>query len=150
MPPFGRIAEIPTPAGLAYLQLLRRDPEYGDLVRVLPGLFDVRPAAPGDLAELAERFVAFFPFSAALRTGLIAAVGEAPLPPGAWKQRPMRRAGARSRDGRVQNWIITENGRERFVEHLSESERKLSIAAIVNDTLLAERIANGWTPEQEI
>jgi hypothetical protein len=62
----------------------------------------------------------------------------------------MRRAGARAKNGRVQNWIISEGGRDRLVRELSDDEKRLPIGAIVNDTLLAERISSGWSPEDEV
>jgi hypothetical protein len=61
----------------------------------------------------------------------------------------MRRPGGRAKDGRILNWVVSEGGRDRVVKELSESERKLSIATIVNDTLLIDRIASGWLPEVE-
>jgi hypothetical protein len=128
---------------------VRRDPEYGEMIRVLSGVFSERPEDIDKLVAAPELYVVFFPFGAALRQEIISAVSSAPIPAAGWRERAMRRPGGRAKDGRILNWVVSEGGRDRVVKELSESERKLSIATIVNDTLLIDRIASGWLPEVE-
>ena len=118
----------------------------GELTRILPGVFGSAP----DLAELAgmpERFFVYFPFSAAANRGLISVKGTFPVPAGSGPPGRMRRAGGRDRNGKILNWRILDGTEERIVANLTAEERRLSPSEVWNDTLLAERIGRGWTPE---
>src|SRR5690348_2923190 len=82
-PQIGDVVEVETPRGLAYAQYThehRDPPRMGSLLRVLPGLYEKRPAAFDSLVEQEERFWVFFPLGAATRRQLVRIVGNEPLP----------------------------------------------------------------------
>ena len=64
----GEVFELDVGEAVAFLQLINRCEEYGDLIRVLPGTYREQP----DLASLAggdEAFLSFFPLEAARGRG---------------------------------------------------------------------------------
>src|SRR5262249_40506795 len=95
----GDILEIRTSAGLAYFQYTHQHPEYGGLIRVLPGIYPQRPEALTELAQGPERFVVFFPVRAATNRGLVSIAAEASIPPHA-RAFPLFKA------GRPGNWWL--------------------------------------------
>ncbi len=144
----GSVATIPIRTGEGCFQLVGRDPVLGELIRVLPGAGGVPPTLRA-VGTTRERFFVFFPFTTAANRGLIAVKGIAPIPPGSGPPRLMRRAGGRDRQGKVLNWRILGGANERLVSELTPAERCLSLSEVWNDTLLAERIADDWTPDRE-
>lgn len=141
--------EIRTPDGFAYAQYVNKDEIYGALIRVLPGIYENRPQNLDALAAQEERFFVFFPLVAALREGAVHTVGSSLIPESAREMPKMRMPGLRDASGRPESWWIRENGVERRLPHLDHEARRLSIAAVVNDTLLIERIIGGWSPADE-
>ena len=117
---FGDIIEIHTPKGSAYLQYTHKDLEYGDLLRVLPGIFSSVPDSLDGLSKLKELFFVFFPLSFALSKGLVNIVGNTAVPEWAKEKPFMRRAGGRAQDGKVLNWWLNDGHREWKVDKLSE------------------------------
>jgi hypothetical protein len=61
------------------VQLTHRHADYGELVRVLAGPHDERPA---DLPAEPDLWRGFYPLDAAVRQGLMTVVANAPVPPG--------------------------------------------------------------------
>jgi len=149
-PKFGDVLEISTAKGFAYFQYAHHDSEYGALIRVLPGVFEKRPGAFADIVSQPERFFTFFPLAAAINRGLVVVVGNEDIPRAAQKMPVMRAAGGIDRTGKVLNWWILEGANKTMVSLLSEEQQGLSIAEIVNDTLLAQRIVEGWSPSNRI
>jgi hypothetical protein len=146
----GDILEVSTPRGLAYIHYTARDPEYGDGIHVLPGFFTTRPAEFTALASSPETYFTFYPASAAVSQGLVEVVARIPVPPGQGLPPVHRRAGARSREGRVMAWLICEGTKETLVRELSEEQRHLPIAAIWNHEALIYYLTQEWRPEQDI
>lgn len=142
----GDVFEITTPKGFAYLQQVLRDPLMGDLVRVLPGIYESRPLGLNIVTDRKELFFTFFPVGAALARKIVRKIGASPLPVGLQSMPPMRNAGGRTPEGKVLNWRLLEGNEERLVEKLTEEQKDWSIRAIWNDTLLVERIIEGWMP----
>ena len=101
----GQVLEIATPRGFAYAQYASRHPEYGDIIRVLPGLFAKRP---DDLSKLAleHAYFAFYPAGAALARRFVVPVTIEPIPAGLDKPRRIRRPGATTKEGRLLTWIV--------------------------------------------
>jgi len=149
-PKLGDVLEIPTPRGFAYFQYVNRDPLYGALIRVLPGCFVKRPQPVSDFVLKPETFFTFFPVSAAVNQGIVAIVANEPIPEAARKMPVMRAAGGIDKGGKVLNWWILEDERKSMTSDLSEEQKHLSIAEIVNDTLLVQRIVEGWSPSNRI
>lgn len=142
----GAVAAIGTPNGVGYIQLIARDSMLGELVRILPGVHKAMPNLD-ELAAMRERFFIYFPFTPAANRGLIRPKGTYPVPAGSEPPRMMRRVGGRDRTGKILNWRILDGTKERIVTELTAEERRLSLSEVWNDTLLAERIAGGWSPE---
>ena len=145
----GDIFEISTPRGLAYAQVTHHHPQYGALIRVLPGLFDARPASFDDLSGRPERFRAFFPLQAAVSRGLVTLVAHAPIPAGAQAFPTFRAGVVDPATGKVAVWWFWDGQREWRAGPLTDADRRMPIRGVWNDTLLVERIVSGWTPETD-
>ena len=146
----GDIVEIETPNGLGYAQYVLKHsepPQYGELIRVLPGLFASRPDSFADLAREEARFTTFFPLGAACARGIVQIVAAEEVPEHARTLPLMRAAGARLPDGTVNGWWLWDGEREWRVGELTAEQWKLPLRAVWNDTLLIERIARGWSQE---
>src|SRR5262249_44194145 len=79
-PKVGDVVEIPTPEGFAYAQYTHAHPGLGELLRVLPGLFDNRPADFAPLVEHKERFWTFHALRYTIRRRELAIVAHQPVP----------------------------------------------------------------------
>lgn len=143
----GDVIEIPIHNKLAYTQYSHRNRKYGELIRILPGQYNVRPNDFSSIVQEKERYFIFFPLNAALRSEIFFVVANEEVPKHA-KQFPlMRAAGARDISGKVIDWWLWDGEKEWKLEKLSLDQRKLSIRTICNDTMLVERIKDGWLPE---
>lgn len=89
------------------------------------------------------RWPVFFPLGAALRRGLVEAIGVIPVPP-ALEPFPTMRSG-----NKQAGWnAVTETGGVPR-RHGPTNDPSLPIYQIVNDTLLKEMIVSNWRPEDE-
>lgn len=145
---FGDVIEISTPRGLAYAQYATRHPDYGDVIRILPGLFVTRPANLEGLVQEVG-FFAFYPLVVAVSRGMVDVVANIQNPAGCEGPRKLRRAGARSNEGRALTWVITGENGDYVRENLSLEEKRLPIVAIWNHEMLVQQLASIWHPEQE-
>jgi len=144
----GDVAEIPTRHGLAYAQVSHDLPSYGPLLRVLPGFFERRPADLQALADQRASFVAFFPLKHAVRKGRFEIVARCRVPEFA-QSFPLFRSGfIDPKTGKVKTWWLWDGEKEWPVGSLTKEQHELPIRAVWNDTLLLERIEQGWTPEK--
>ena len=144
----GDILELQTTKGLTYLQYIGKHQEYGDVILVLPKFYKSRPR---ELTEVVEDngYIAFYPARAAVREGLIEIVKSHMLTGDIKIPETLRRAGARSRDGKVLSWIIEGRGKEIVYKELSEDQTQLPIAAIWDHDLLVLRVLGNWSPGHE-
>lgn len=145
----GDLFEMKTRCGLAYFQFVNKHAEFGQLIRVLPGVHNERPQYLERLVGEKELYFVFFPVSAAAARGFVSKVANLPVPTWAEAFPTMRRPGARGSDGKILNWFLVNDRGEQFLKNLSDEQRTLSLAVIWNDTLLAERICSGWVPAHE-
>ena len=143
-PRIGDVLEIPTPRGLAYVQYSHRSRVYGPLIRVLPGTFERRPRTFDELVRASERFYVFFAVGVAAHRRIVLIVAHEPVP-GSARSFPLLRSSAATSRGR---WVY-DGERWREIDLGEDEYRRLSICAAVNDTMLIERIASEWSPEQE-
>lgn len=142
----GDIIEIPTSKGLAYAQFSHLHPRYNALLRILPGLFDLRPADLSSIVESPEVFVPFFPLQAAINQDIFEVAGNHPVPDFA-KSFPLFRAGVIDpATKKVNIWWLWDGTKEWKVGEITPEQRNLPLRGIWNDTLLIERIESGWTP----
>lgn len=142
----GDVIEIPTVKGLAYAQLSHNVKQWGSLLRILPGFHAARPEGFSDLVGQQERFVVFFPLQAAVNRKIFEVVGHEEVPK---RSRPLplfREAGFIDREGRVHDWSLWDGETSRKIGRLDAETRKLPMLEVWNDTLLIQRIEEGWTP----
>ena len=143
-PQIGDVIEIETPQGLAYAQYThehREPPRYGSLLRVLPGLHSETPSEFAHLVTQHERFSVFFPLGAALQRQLVRIVAREEIPRGN-RAFPI----FRSRQGQVV-WLW--DGKKEWRARRRDRWTPRAIAEVWNDTLLIERIASGWRPDDD-
>ena len=148
-PQIGDLVEVETLRGLAYAQYTfnhSTPPRYGELVRVLPGLFDARPSDLGPLVRGPQQFWTFFPLGPACAHRIVRIVANEEVPEHARGIPLMRAAGGITRDGRVLNWWLWDGEREWPVGELSEDQRGLSVHGVVDYTMLVSLILKGgWS-----
>ena len=146
-PRIGDVIEIPTMAGLAYAQYTHkhdRPPRYGALLRVLPGLYNQRPSDFSSIVRQHERFLAFFPIDAACNRKIVRVVASEPIPEWA-RPFPVFRYGNADENGQVRVWFLWDGEKETRVGALTPEQMKLPVRpGVWNDTLLIERIVQGW------
>lgn len=145
----GDVFEIITPKGKAYLHYIFKDPVMKvELLRVLPGLYAEKPKDIDRLIATNERYMIFFPLTAANKKGIVQVVGYYP-PDNFGKPKYMR--SEHNIRGEAMGWHIvdTDTLKRELVETLSPEQKKLSEWGIWNDTLLIERLIEGWALEHE-
>ncbi|SDO24230.1 hypothetical protein VRC24_00685 [Pseudomonas poae] len=144
----GDVFAIETTNGKAYFQFVKKIPPMGSLIRVLPGTYKTEPNVNA-LVEEKTNFWIFFPVSAALKQGLIQKAKSCNVP-GHSKETPTFRAGVVDPStGRVDTWWFWNGDKEWKVGEITEEQRKLPIRGSWNDTLLVQRIEEGWLPEKD-
>src|SRR5208283_1505776 len=104
----GDVIEIATPKGLAYAQFSHTHGKLGPLLRILPGLFEIRPESLTNLVGEPERFFVHFPLQAAVTRGIVEIVGNEALPERLHGYPLMRAYTWRDQStGRGQNWSLS-------------------------------------------
>ena len=143
----GDIYEIDSPQGKAYLHYVYSDPTIGELIRVLPGLYAGRPDHLNTLATSEERYMIFFPLSAAFNKKIVECVGHYDFK-GFVKPEYMRTKHVVR--GGFWGWHIidTNTWHRQLVKHLTSEQKRLSPWGVWNDTLLIERLLHDWTLEE--
>lgn len=155
----GDLIEIKTAKGLAYVQYTHDGESHGQLIRVLPGLFDVRPETFQGIAEQKELYFIFFTLEYALRNKQVEVVSHQSIPDWARHFPIMRKGGAWSDQKEESlNWHIGNGLRldrledmrnSEFVRELSSEQKKISIAQLCSFPALVGLIERGWTPERD-
>ena len=146
----GDLIEMRTARGLAYAQVTHKVQLFGTLIRVLEPIVPERPSDLEAIARSRERFVTFFPVAAAVKREIVTLAGSASIPPHARKFPLLRQRGNVLADGVVADWWLFDGSRQWRVGRLAPDQARLSIAEVVNDTLLRERIDSDWRPEQVV
>lgn len=143
----GDIFEIETAKGKAYLHYICKDKELGELVRVLEGLYNERPASFDELAGTPEAFMVFFPLSAANRRKIVEKVGNFSSDKYS-KPKLMRTEHYVGREFQGWHIIDTNTWERKLIKKLSSNEKKLSPWGCWNDTLLIKNLEKGWNLEE--
>jgi hypothetical protein len=146
----GDVVEIPTEKGLTYAQFTHKEPQWGSLLRVLPGFFTQRPTTLTDLVGEDTVFLSFFPLQAAINRNIFEIVANCPVPPHAVKFPLFRAPGWADRTGKVLDWWLWDGEKSWKIGNLTAEEKRLPIKEVINDTLLVERIQEGWTPARDM
>jgi len=148
-PQIGDIIEIPTSKGLAYAQYTHQHPTHGGLIRVFDSLFENRPEEFSKIVNKSVRFSTFFPLSVAIKRGIFNVVGHEKV---ALNNQPFpifRNGIADQKTKKVAVWWFWDGEKEWKVGEITPEQRKMPIVGVWNDTLLIERIENGWTPSND-
>ncbi|TGK23107.1 hypothetical protein [Leptospira stimsonii] len=134
--------------GTGHFQLVLREKSREEVIKVFPGI-NHSVEQLQILATSQSGYYVGFPVSSAFRRKIINYVCPGSVPANFAKPIYMRTTHVIG--DKFLGWHIvdTETLQRRLVRYLSLEERKLSPWGIWNDTLLRERIAEGWTPELE-
>lgn len=138
----GKVFEIRTPLGLAYVQVTHRSAEDGVLARVLPGHFAERPVALAPLVAGPTRFAVLHDPVSAARQGFATEVGRFEVPEHA-RSFPLMLWPVPKRAGL--EWALLDG--ERVVDQvtsLTPDQENLPHRALVNHPLLAEWVGSNW------
>ena len=143
----GDVYEISTPKGNVYLHYVHNDKTIGSLIRVLPGLYTDGLVDLCKLAASKERFMVFFPLSAAFHRKIVKYAGHCDI------QGFVKPAYMRTKNnvrGAFLGWYIidTTTWHHQLVKELTPEQKQLSPWGCWNDTLLIERLEQDWTLEE--
>ncbi|HNR90456.1 MAG TPA: hypothetical protein PKM65_19115 [Spirochaetota bacterium] len=143
----GDMFELVTPKGKAYLHYIYKDKSLGDLIRVLPGIYHEEPIDYIEIAKQKELYLIFFPLSAAYKRNLVKQVAHYDDNN---FQKPKFMREKHVIHGEFKGWYIvdTDSWNNQFVTKLTDEEKLLSPWGIWNDSLLIDRIVEGWTLEK--
>lgn len=140
----GDIFSINTPKGKAYLHYVYVDNDGIELIRVLPGLYlnDVQDITL--LSQQKELFMLFFPLRIAFHRKIVKLEGHTDI--GSFKKPQYMREDDYIR-GNFSSWYIVniDTCKRKYVKKLSPKQNALSPWGVWNDTLLIERLVEGWT-----
>jgi hypothetical protein len=140
--------KVPSPelvfpdGGYGYLTYVGKSQEYGDAVRVRPGVLYERPPINEDLFK--DSYITFYPANHALKHKLVTVVGQlepVPMPT------VFRRRGGIARGGKVLNWFIDDENGTTSTKVLTDVQRQLPIASMWNHEALLFQISKGWKPD---
>lgn len=147
-PKIGDVIEIPVGTGLGYAQYTHKHATYGALLRVLPQVFETRPADFSWVAAAVPQFLTFFPLGAACSRGIVQVVGAQPLSPDA-QVFPLFRCSA-GIENEKRSWWLWDGSKEWRIGDLKPGMEALPLRGVINDTLLVERIKEGWRHEMVV
>jgi hypothetical protein len=144
----GDVFEIATTKGKAYFQFVKKVPPMGSLIRVLPGTYADLPDLDVLVAEQTNFWI-FFPVSAALKQGIVNSVKKCAIPEHSQKIPTFRAGIVDPSTGCVNTWWFWDGEKEWKVGEITAEQRKYPIRGTWNDTLLVQRIEDGWLPEKD-
>ena len=146
----GDVFEIETSKGKGYFQYVYLNSSDDiELIRVFPGLYAEAPQNMEELVLQKEAFFVQFPVRAAYRRKIVRLMGHYEIPLKLELPPPKMRTPHVVR-GKFICWhIVDYKTLQRVsVKNLSEEQKKFSPWEIWNDTLLIEKMMEGWTPEK--
>lgn len=120
----------------------------GDLIRVLPGIYDTPPNLQV-LSELESNFWTFFSLPHAMKDGTIQRETNCRIPDHSQKMPIFRNGTVDPETGIVETWWLWDGERSWKVGTISEDQRILPILGAWNATMLVDRIEQGWLPERD-
>lgn len=143
-PVVGDVFAIDTARGKAYLHFAYRNNEIGELIRVLPGLYTLEPANLEELVSSNERYVVFFPISAALKQKLVEFVGHHPADNFRMPRHMRTEYNVR---GEFVCWHIvdTETWNRQQSDTLNADQMKLSPWGNWSYSVLVDNLNNDWS-----
>lgn len=147
----GDIIEIPTRIGLFYAQYTHDDPDYGELIQVTKNSFGKRPRNLEEILDKRIGIIIFFPLNAAVHRKIFDVIGNLPIPSHRSRFPVFRCPGGTDKEGNVKQWKFWDGRHlwpEIWLTQLTDKQKKLPIEGVWNDTLLIERLEEGWTPDK--
>lgn len=145
-PQLGDVVEIQVKKGYAYAHFTHAHKQYGSLLRVFGEIHATRPAEFSHVVIQPVLFQTFFPLGAACSRKIVTLVAnEAVCPPSDF---PVFRAGVQNAAGTVDNWWLWDGETEKQIGKLKPGMEHYPIRGVINDTLLVERIDNGWRADR--
>jgi hypothetical protein len=145
----GDVFQIKTSIGEAYFQYTKKNPTMGSLIRVLPGTYSAEEVNLKELVDVKTNFWIFFPVGAALKRGIIKKAGHFPIPEHSLEAPTFRAGVTDPLTKRVETWWFWDGMKEWKVGEINVEQRKFPIRGSWNDTLLIQRIEEGWLPEKD-
>jgi len=142
-PKIGDVCEISTPKGFAYFHHTHKHIEYGHLIRIIPGIFDVRPVDFIPLIKCPSQFVTFYPLGVACAQHLITIVANLPVPASS-SSFPLFRTGLPDVDGTVNTWWLWNGVNAEKIGSLRSDMVHLPLRGIVTHPFLIDRIISGY------
>ncbi|WP_029038045.1 hypothetical protein [Salinimicrobium xinjiangense] len=142
----GDIFELPTGKGFVYLQCVRIPEDRRQDVELIRVYYKVHPTQTTDIALIQKSsfFYLTFVLQAAYNRKIVEKVGNAPLEP---DFKPPRYFRTENIFGEGWHIVDSVNWHRETVEELTDEQKKLSPWGGWNDTLLIERMDEGWTLE---
>jgi hypothetical protein len=145
----GDIFEIKTAKGKSFFQYVYSNTNVGELIRILPGLYQDNTPDLKEIVKSNELFYVHFPLKAAVKQKIVNFIGNYDIPKDFEIPKYMRSKKVDQKGNFIcwqiinyETWV-----RESVIE-LSNDQKKLSPWGVWNDTLLAERLSEKWTPEK--
>ncbi len=143
----GDLIEIKTSKGLVYAQFTHAHPYMGSLVRVKDKFFTKRPENFESVLHLHNKIITFLPLQAMVKKNIVEVVCNLPLLPSD-ADFPLFRNGIKNINTGQIKWWLWDGVKEWEVGYsLNETQRKYPLQGVWNDTLLIERIEEGWSHE---
>ena len=162
----GDIVQIPLSKGFAYAQYVnnhKAPPTWGNLLRILPGIYSEKQTNYSELAEMEELYYQFFPLGPALNKTDITLVSNEEIPERCKEfplfksfQHILRLFHPKKPKKKLKMWYLSRflpDGsieEESLIGDLPKKYYDLSVESIVNDTALIEKIESGWHPRDEV
>ena len=154
------MVEIATPKGFAYAQYTHDDDSYGELVRILPGLYATRPADLAALVQQRERYVTFTDLRWGLRANNDTVVDGRKVPemtivgqfeiPARNRPIPLFRLpagpGRHPVTGKLDCWQLWDEERRWRIEGLTAAQRDLPLHGFPTHATFIDNIVSGWHP----
>ena len=141
----GLIAQFETSKGIAYSLCTHENAEYGTLIYLYPIGTQLL-----ELKDAPTQFCCFFPLRIALRRNIVKEVGKMEIP-SQLKVFPVFRSGIpmEPNSTKVDCWWFWDGVKEWPVGEISDEQRKMPRSGIWNDTLIIERLEEGYTAEKD-
>ncbi len=142
----GDIFELKTPSGFVYLHYLFQDPNFSELIRVLPGIYTDRPKYLESLADSKELFMIHFPLLEVYKKKIVEKVGFSSVEN---IEVPKFFRSMHTIRGIFIGWYIFERStlKKTLVQTLSEEQKQLSHWGIYNESILIDLLEIGWNLE---
>jgi len=131
----GDVFEIPAPSGKEIFQYVHQHKTIGELIRILPGLYETTPENIDPIVNQKELYFVHFPLKAAYRRGIVDCLGNFDIPqsvsiPAHFRDKHVVR-------GDFICWHIVDYAtwKRTSVKELSKEQVMLSPWGVWNDTL---------------